>query len=61
MAWQNEASVRHVGQGHPGYGATPPQQLAQGQYHDTGSPNRNSQFRSSGIQKPGALGITGAG
>lgn len=64
MAWQNETSVRHVGpggQGHPGYGATPPQQFPQNQYHDAGSPNRNSQFRSSGIQKPGVLGVTGAG
>jgi hypothetical protein len=50
MAWQNEASVRHVGAGQP-----PP---AGYQGEPAGSPHRQSQFR---YQNQGPLGITGAG
>jgi hypothetical protein len=60
MSWQNESSVRHVGAGNMSYGATPPS-FTPGQQQESGSPNRHSHFRSSGLQKPGALGITGAG
>jgi hypothetical protein len=66
QAWQNESSVRHVGPGNPTYGPsgntmhTPPPAFS-GSHRDSGSPNRHSNFRSSGMQQPGALGITGAG
>ena len=67
QAWQNESSVRHVGPGSMTYGTsssvnTPPSQYQYPSQNDVqGSPNRHSQFRSSAMQKPGALGITGAG
>ena len=64
QAWQNESSVRHVGPGSMTYGpspmGTPPQPQYQQQGDSQGSPNRHSQFRNSGLQKQGPLGITGA-
>jgi len=57
-SWPTESSVRHVGAGGPGSMPTPPPTFSQ---QDTGSPNRQSQFRNSGAPRPGALGITGAG
>ena len=67
QVWQNESSVRHVGPGNMMYGpssnaSTPPGQYQYSAQNDVqGSPNRHSQFRGSAMQKPGALGITGAG
>jgi hypothetical protein len=77
--WPMESSVRHVAAGAagggPGYGTpgggsagmqTPPIQPYAGGQQDTGSPNRQSQFRGSGVPvgrqgTGGPMGITGAG
>jgi hypothetical protein len=56
--WPMESSVRHVGPGSAMNTPPPPHFTSQ---QDTGSPNRQSQFRSSGVPRQGPLGITGAG
>ena len=76
--WPMESSVRHVGNNNNVNAmgaATPPMQqhFASHQQQDVGSPNRQSQFRGSGVpagagaaggpggRGPTAMGITGAG
>lgn len=60
--WQNESSVRHIGQGNMNYGPpinTPPTTFSNDQ-GSAGSPQRQSQFRSNAFPNQGPLGITGA-